>query len=482
MNDYGYGWIYWFPMYLLTYLPKILFEKTGIAWLLLVLPRMQSLFFGVLCSFLSYKIASVFTKNEWIKMVIVLLMPLFPTGGYFAGRFGTINQVAFFSMLSVWLILRNQIFTARDLRISLLAFAVAMGTKISAIVVAPMLILLILNRYNWKLNFTNVKVWIKESFIAFIAMIFFISPAIIIFPFAKQQALASIKLVFSYAVNNQNIGNFLNFIENIKYTYFDIVGYVLIALSFLALIWSIKNLKYKKDLIYKDYICIFSGYFIGIIYLALTITTGKVYSFSYATSISFALPLGIIFVEHIPFKKEKIKKSIVILSSIVLLFLQISFIIRLCIQPQNNKVDNIAKYFNEYSISRNQVNLLDDMQNAIEQLNMESITLFMDFESPILVYSSYDYDNIAYSETIWNNLGTINSENANIYILSKKAIGFQSDEEFNNILSSYSEQDKKIAITDREYRNSLLENSSSTGSEWKLIYEDEYSYIFQKNL
>lgn len=38
MNDYGYGWIFWFPMTLITWPLQYIAENTGVVWPLIVAP------------------------------------------------------------------------------------------------------------------------------------------------------------------------------------------------------------------------------------------------------------------------------------------------------------------------------------------------------------------------------------------------------------------------------------------------------------
>lgn len=479
MNDYGYGWLYWFPMVILTLPAKLLFETTGIAWPLLVLPRMQSLFFAVCCCILAYKIISRYTKNEWIRIAVVLLMPLYPSGAYYAGRFGTVNQAAFFSMLSLWLVIRNDELTRSDLRWALLAFAAAMGTKASAVVAAPLLALLILNRYRWKFTRANFRVWIPEIVLAIAAMVFFMSPAVILAPFAWEQAKGSARAIGSYLLANQNAGGMENPLNILSYVTFRWTA-VLFALLLVGLagIGAYMIKRGEEELVWRDYLVIPAGFFVGILYLVLTIKTGLTYAFSYGTAISFVLPMGLLCLERLVPRKHKLRTLLVPIAAIFLVVIQLGFMDK---QVKHQRHDNIFRYFQAAEESKAEVEKIASMRRAIEAEEMESVTLFMDYQSPIMLYNSYDYDNITYSQTIWNDLGTATTPDTNLLILSKKSAGFQSEEKFQTGISNYDEAQKAAANTDRESRVSLVDQGVFMGEAWDMIYEDEYSYIFVKN-
>ena len=96
--------------------------------------EMYALFFAVSCSIVAYKIIGKYTQNKWIRLAVVISLPMFPAGARFAGRFSTVSVGSFFAMLAIWLIIRRDTLERKDLRCALLCFAIAMGIKLSAVV------------------------------------------------------------------------------------------------------------------------------------------------------------------------------------------------------------------------------------------------------------------------------------------------------------------------------------------------------------
>ena len=278
MNDYGYGWIYWFPIFILTYPFHWLAESTSVVFPLLVTPRMLSLLYSILCAFLMYKIVSIYTEKQWIRMSSTLLLPLFPTGGYAAGRFGTISQVAFWSMLSFYLVIRKEKLSEKDLRIALLAFAVAMGTKVSAVCAVPLLSFAILNRYGWKFTRVNILLWIQEAFLAVVVMIGLMSPTVLLFLIFPEKGRDSWKVLESYWMrNNTGHGNIWeNFVAAVQVT---MPAWMIALLAVFLVGVTIKGISCRKEGVkYLDYMMFPIGYAVGMLYLCFTISSGSYYA------------------------------------------------------------------------------------------------------------------------------------------------------------------------------------------------------------
>lgn len=467
MNDYGYGWFFWFPMYIITLPLYFVYRFAGIAWPLIVIPRMQSLFFSVLCLFLMYKIVSLYTKNKLIIVTAIFLMPIFPTGAYFAGRFGTNPQTAFFSMLSVWYVLKNSKIDTIDLRKVLGSFALAMGTKTSAIIIAPILILLVLERYGWKFNKRNIVIWIRESFFAFILMVFTISPAILLAPFNIQNATNSFNVLYSYVSQRSGSADIiLNFGGFIGESYFLMAA----VLLFLGLIYLSATQKYKRDFLW-----LFCGSALGILFLCRTIDYGSMYIVIYGFAISFVLPLGLIALEYINVKDIKIKSRIVSVICCLMCVQQLFFIGGKVIR---NDSYSILAYYDYYM---NNVSAYNARHNALLDNNNGNIIVFVDWSVPAIV-SSLGHEDITYY-TIWNDLGVYNQEVNNIVLDKKCDAMTKTQEELQQILDENENslsQSKQLRMNDFYARQSLVYNNRLFDSEWKLYYEDEGVLMYRR--
>lgn len=479
MNDFGYGWIYWFVLSVITYPADILFHATGIAWPLIVLPRMMSLLFSVLCSCLCYKIISQYTENEWIKAAVVLLMPLFPAGGHYAGRFSTVSQVAFFSMLSIYYIVRNEVLLAKDLRKALVAYALGMATKVSAVAVAPILILLILSRYNWKFTYANIKVWIRESILAVVIMICAISPVLVVAPLASKQARQSWEILQRYWTSNQGESDFINNLiqslcRTLPFWLVLVLHVLLILLVSKQIIRCIRRKQVQWDLIWIPV-----GYIIGIIYLCATIPTGARYVFIYETAFSFFMPFGLLCfdIKNLKDMQNKFFYKCMVTVCLGFCFLQLTHIM---VMVGEKKEINILSHYQKAKNSEVSVEQILKIEKQISQLNLEKINIYADYKGPYSAYSKYEHKNVETCIWIWDNLGR--ALDANVLVLSKSSVGFYSDEKFDIHIKTYSELKKDTAVEDRKIRKNLIKENIFNSELWELIYEDDHSYVYVKQV
>lgn len=476
MNDYGYGWIYWFPVYLITYPAYLLFEATGVSWLLIVLPRMYSLLFCIMCSILCYKIISIYTKNEWIKMAVVLMMPLFPAGCEWAGRFSTVPQVAFFSMLSIYLVAKNEVLDRKRLRYALLAFAIAMATKVSAVVTGPLLVLLVLARYHWKFSWVNIKVWLQESLLAVVIMIVLMCPIVVFAPMYPEEAKASIDILLYYWTNNQGAADiFYNFKRCIMFTNFKGMAVLLnICLLLLILQGIIRIKKEGKKIIYWDYILLPIGYYIGTFYLYATIGSGIMYVFMYSTAISFVLPFGVLLLENMESGKRK-GELCIRLVTILCCWFQISFMGN---AVQKNAAYNIFAYYQNGMQSKERVENIRNMEKAVEELGMSEVNCYVDHGKMCNFYNAMEHDNVGLMEIVWDDWGNRTNNKVNLLALSKDSVGFYEDEMFEAVFANAEPQQQESMIADRRIRQELIEYGKFLDLDWELVYEDGDSYIF----
>ncbi len=479
MNDYGYGWLYWIIIWLITYPAHLLFEATGISWLLIVLPRMYSLALCIGCSVLCYKIVDIYTKNEWIKMAIVFLMPLYPTAGEFAGRFSTVPQVAFLSMLSIYLVIKKDLLDRKSLRNAMLIFALAMATKVSAIVTAPLLILLVLSRYGWRFTWTNIKVWITEGLLAVVVMLVTMSPIIALAPLDFEMAAQSWDMLLSYWLSNQTKGDVaVNFTNSILFTYSPGMALVLEGGLLLLAAYGMRQIKKNKYEIYHwDYVILPIGYFIGVIYLSFSIGNGFLYVFMYATSISFILPFGLLLLDHIKVSKERLLNALIVFVTIGISVWQIAIIGG---RIEKKQTYNVFNYFQKGIVSKQDIANMRNMEEVVSQLDLPQVNYLIDSYSIINFYNSFEHDNVGYALTIFNNFGTIALEDANLIVLSKKSVGFYSDSDFKKAISQMDTETQEQYRIDRETRITLVETAQFLDQNWTLIYEDDNTYMFAR--
>ena len=478
MNDYGYGWIYWFPMTLITWPLQFLAESVGIVWPLIVVPRMISLVFSVGCSILAYKIANVFTKNKWIVFSIAIMMPLFPAGGYFAGRFGTVSQVAFFSMLSFYTVIKYQRLEEKTLWLSLFYFALSMGTKVSSVVMAPMLALAIMNRYEWSFAKKNLFVFFRQIIIAVIEMAFFISPALFMTGIYPDVAKESANILGMYLTANRghNTNGIIDlYIGAMKAAY---PLWVVLVLSFLLIILSVMSAgKWRENkLVYRDLFVVGIGEIVGMAYLCFTIPTGDVYIFMYSTAISFALPFGIILFDFIKVKKNIYRRLMI--AALVTISLS-SMLISIYIKADHKALFNILAYYQSMDDNGNEAQTIDNLSKLISEIKFENINLYIDNIAPVTVCNWYENRNLNEMYMIFDDMGNVDADRINLIILSRNAIGFYSDENFNKAISQ--REDDERLIVDRNNRKTLLQRGTYGEYSWEEIYIDDNVVVYKRN-
>jgi len=103
INDYGYGWIFWFFMAACTYPFYLLNKYYSIACPLIVAPRQISLIFKCLSLYYLCKLFRVleFDKFTFSISIALLCFSLLPTFGYFSLRLSNLSSVMF-SLLSLY--------------------------------------------------------------------------------------------------------------------------------------------------------------------------------------------------------------------------------------------------------------------------------------------------------------------------------------------------------------------------------------------
>lgn len=182
INDYAYGWIYWFPVGVVTFPFYLLSHYAQIDWPLVVFPRQMSLMFAVLSLLVMRRLLRRAGVPEVGVAAALAIFCLFPTLGYFSMRFGTVNAVMFFSLLSFYFAWDDKPSTARGRFLALLALAVAGGIKPSGLLIAPLIGGLILVRLADRSIIGIVRAIALPSIVFILALIVFINPAFISIP------------------------------------------------------------------------------------------------------------------------------------------------------------------------------------------------------------------------------------------------------------------------------------------------------------
>ncbi len=152
INDYAYGWIFWIAMSIISFPLFLLSYFGGIDWPLIVLPRQISLLLAVFCLLILRKILKRFGLPEWGCAGAVLMFVLLPFTGYFSMRFGTVNAVMFFAMLSFYLAIRGCRLNYCGLIGIAIALAIAGAIKPTGLLITPLIIFFVYKRLSSQLD------------------------------------------------------------------------------------------------------------------------------------------------------------------------------------------------------------------------------------------------------------------------------------------------------------------------------------------
>lgn len=163
MNGYGYGWIYWFLVMIYCFPGWLLCRYFQISWLLLVTPRLVSVLLSFASVFVFYKLICLYTEEKAIRLTAVFLMPLFPTLNFYSSLFSCNPHVALLSLLAVYFMAKakridqDRAMFTKALRYSLMFLALAIGIKLTSVLILPIYGLLLLNRINFSLKGVTVQ-------------------------------------------------------------------------------------------------------------------------------------------------------------------------------------------------------------------------------------------------------------------------------------------------------------------------------------
>ena len=476
LNDYGYGWIYWFPMVLLTLPAHWIGLYSGSTWLLCVIPRMYSLGFSLASCYVFYKIVSLYTKDGSIRKLVTLLLPLFPTGCYLAGRFSTVPQVTFFSLLSFYYLVKNEELMEKDLRKSLIFFAVAMATKVSAICMAPVIVFLVLLRSHWKIR-KNCYIWIKEILLSVIVMILLMNPSILVAIFYRDGFFKSIGILKYYWFSNSNTSGLLfnNLHGLLNFCYNSITAISLIACCVVVNSYEITKFLKDKDSKYLIIPFITSGLVMGVLYLCITINKNVLYVWLYAHSIVWILPLFYAIAYE---KFWRRKRLYCYTSKIFIILLVIGQMAFMCGVNNPTKEYSLLTYYKNRIRYKDIEESINNIQNVINKLNISSISLYTD-KIYFTVANGYDMKGkFKDSRCIWDDFGKGYPEDRNVIVLDKMAIGFLSNSEFVKLISFKPSDIVEQFRLDRASREKLLKEGTMDGRKWRLIYEDNNCYVY----
>lgn len=468
LNDYGYGWIFWFFTGVLTYPFYLLAICTDFYVPLITAPRNLSLAMTLGSIFLVYKSLSLYTKSEFFKFISICLLISFPAFGYFALRFGTVAQVTFFSSLAFYLAASKDSYSKKDLKYIAVAAAACIGTKLNGALILPLISLIMADRLGWnpsKENFRKASYFLL-NLIAF--SILFSNPALFLSPFKPNYFHSYINSLS----NNSHLGlqdNFLKTLQDVvEIGYLNI--YVAVILVSFFVLNKLGNDKNKNDLFFIGIWLIFS-----ISFLVKIMSMGTLYIINYLSVVMYLMVFGILYLE----RWGRLGKFLAVL----LLLGNIS------LNHKNNTSGNYSsiKYFNltENSDIIEKIESNEGIKKVITDpadSPDRKINVLMDYRATF-PYANLERDNLNLL-FVFNNLNIIQNQikkDFDYISLNKSSPFFLSEEEFSKFIEKV--KDESWALNHRKSRmivKNLIETGELKGARYEVLFESNNIIFFGK--
>ncbi len=468
LNNYGYGWIFWAIVGVITYPFYLLALLTDFYAPLIIIPRDISLAFTIGAAFFIYKSLSIYSKNEFLKFIAMMLLFSFPAFGFFALRFGTVAQVVFFSSLTFYLTIRKNTYEKKDLKHIALAAAACVGTKLNGALILPLIGLILADRLHWNPSKKNLQKAAYFLLNLFFFTVLFSNPSLFLSPFRPDYLtdyIASVRYNSHLAVQD-NFFQTLSDVLRIGYLNFYVAA-LLVLILVLRICAKGKN---KKDFLFIGLWLIFS-----LSLLAKIMSMGTLFIINYATIVMYLMVFAIIALEPLRKTGSVLAVGILIVSfAINYTNLQRGFYSNFKYFQMLNNPEIIAKIeFNE-DVKK----IIPDPKNNPKQ----PINVLMDFRASF-PYAHLERQNLEVQFSFDNLKSAQNQVNGEFdYIsLNKTSSGFLSDNEFAQNLKTLNDE-LVIAnqIDSRKVIQNLMTTGKLKGSEYELLLDQNNIIFFKK--
>ncbi|MDF0733632.1 hypothetical protein P0Y43_23375 [Pseudomonas entomophila] len=455
INDYAYGWIFWAPLVLVTYPLFMISQALSVDWPLIVAPRQISLLFAVLSMIVMRKTLKRLEVPEWGCASAVLIFALFPSLGYFSLRFGTVNTVAFFSLLTVYLALNDERATVSGTVRVALSLAVAGSLKLSGLLIAPLAAFLMLRRIKGR---QIVPALLIPAAVFLLTLGILTNPQFLLIPFKPQIWTEYLATVKHFLEMTRVPSGPENPIERFYLGAFSSLANT-VVMAVLATGWLVAIIRNRACR--ADFVAILVAVTMATTYLILSVksTTGIG---SYFTSVSFLILLGITGYASSP-------KAVYLFSTLVVLMLA-DFAHRA--ELEFEKVSSVTQgfksspapkshfsYFIKETFSSNDMSLASSTVSCIEKHSngRKPGHIFIDFTAPSAINA------LSYPETCvsvaWNNLspaGKYCDKPVDFLVLdTRDAVGFLPIYEFEKWVKKTDEKTAEGYKLDRQTRQLL---------------------------
>lgn len=289
--DYAYGNAFW----LINAVFLLPLYYINDAQFLIVAGREISLFFVFWSIYLIGLIIDLIYPNaRQLKYPVLIAIATMPMVTIISTKLHVNAQYMFLGILSFYLLIRDPILNRRSLVWSGFFAGMAVGFKLTGVIIIPLLGLTLLNRL-WQQANAHI---IKDTMIFF--MIFVLTsvactaPAMLLFPFYTDELNSTYKvfLLFKNMGSGDTPGG-TSFIAETFWYYLSPISLLSVLLLFVVLI--------AHDLKRKTYISLYIfGVIVTSVILIITVAhKGPLYIATYILSIAFFLPFGLLGISDI---------------------------------------------------------------------------------------------------------------------------------------------------------------------------------------
>ena len=444
--DYAYGNGFW----LLNSLLLLPFVNLDGGQILIILGRQISLFF-VFGSIYIYSLIIDVLKpiNANLKYPILVCIALAPMVAIISTKFHVNAQALFFGVLSYYLL----IIPGNRYYLSGVTFGVALGFKLTSVLLFPLLILTLLEKISQKSLKKILTVSILYSLLVLIVAALITKPAHLFFFNSSYEWLKTFETIFFFKKMHGDIvplGGTIIY-ESLDYYYPPICA----TAFFLLFIFQVTG-DLKKGNHLSTYILL--TLIIGFIAVVLVEHKGAIYIASYFISIAFFLPLGLLGILNLKFISSK---NYILVAYLILM---LGFAI------ENTHRNKIFESYNFYAISKQ-----EKILNKIKALNEIKAVVF---PLPLRVSILQDA-NSAFPATPFNDGVQITMIYGDLRLKSNDGI-------FDYILLNKEDYYGKGANTidaaiEEKIRNQIINTKEFNGNRYQLIYNANDYLLYKLN-
>lgn len=462
LNAYAYGWVFWFPIVIVTYPLHFLSIYFGIDAPLIVVPRIFSLIYTFCSLFVIAKIMKFYSSNISVICAGCAFFLMSPLTGYFSQRFGTVSQTVFFSMLCLYVAISREQYNVKEIiKISFIA-GLAIATKLSSILILPFVGIILANRLYWKFS--------KENLVKIFIFIFVCVATFFVF------GQPNIRGILSQIQKNQtSVGNPPGFYENLNIgilsSVFSLPIFIFLygGVTFL----SIKNWKYRSDFfVYALFIVINS------IYLCYSIKLSSGYVSLYCVVYIYIVIFGLVSLSFV--SKKLVRASIII----------VVFVSAYSMWPHIISNDASAVSWNTYYRlpETEQVRLgvlsQEKVRPIIDEILLKNnrIYVFRDYRSPEFASGFRKGNvNVSYYDNAVLTYKAAGIREYDIVSVSKKSVALSSDAEYEKYSATASSDVRREYEEDRDAMHTLVKDGIFLGVKYDRIFENDLIIVFRKH-